>query len=225
MGDERRYDEQEIAEILERATANETVLTRAGAGNGLTLSQLQEIGSEVGIAPTRIAEAARAVASRDVAGRPRTFLGTPRYVSRIVPIERALDDEEWTRLVVDLRETFDAQGQIKMHGPLRSWINGNLEVHVEPDGDRYRVRMRTLKGSAATLAWVGGVFIFMAMIFLATILRDGFDWAAVAIAAAFGVAGVGQLGYVRATLPRWAEERAAQMEALAERIPLLLKEQ
>jgi hypothetical protein len=65
----------------------------------------------------------------------------------------------------------------------------------------------------------------MAMIFLTTILRDGFDWAAVAIAAAFGVAGVGQLGYVRATLPRWAEERAAQMEALAERIPLLLKEQ
>ena len=225
MGDERRYDEQEIAEILERATANETVLTRAGAGNGLTLSQLQEIGSEVGIAPTRIAEAARAVASRDVAGRPRTFLGTPRSVLRIVPIERALDDEEWTRLVVDLRETFDAQGQIQMHGPLRSWTNGNLEVHVEPDGDRYRVRMRTLKGSAATLAWVGGIFIFMAMIFLATILHDGFDWAAVAIAAAFGVAGVGQLGYVRATLPHWAEERAAQMEALAERIPLLLKEQ
>ncbi len=189
------------------------------------MSQLQEIGSEVGITPARIAEAARAVASRDVAGRPRTFLGTTRSVSRIVPIERALDDEEWTRLVVDLRETFDAQGQIKMHGPLRSWTNGNLEVHVEPDGDRYRVRMRTLKGSAATLAWVGGVFIFMAMIFLATILRDGFDWAAVAIAAAFGVAGVGQLGYVRATLPRWAEERAAQMEALAERIPLLLKEQ
>jgi hypothetical protein len=64
----------------------------------------------------------------------------------------------------------------------------------------------------------------MAMIFLATTLHDGFDWGAVALAAAFGAAGVGQLGYIRATLPRWAEERAAQMEGLAERIPLLLKE-
>ncbi len=226
MDNERRYDEQEVAEILERATARETSLAPASsaAGSGLTLSQLQEIGSEVGIAPARIAEAARAVRDRDAAVRPRTFLGAPRSVSRIVPINRPLDDDEWTRLVVDLRETFDAVGNVKAHGPLRSWTNGNLQVHVEPDGDRYRVRMRTLKGDTAPRAAMGAVFTFMATLFLLLTVLGEASSAGFVMAGVFGLVGLGQLGYTRAMLPRWAEERAAQMEGLAERIPLLLKE-
>jgi len=44
------------------------------------------------------------------------------------------------------------------------------------------------------------------------------------VAAAMALVGLGQLGYIRALLPRWAAERASQMEALAERIPRLLDE-
>lgn len=224
MSEERSFDEGEVAEILERATAREAPLAPTARGRqGLTLSQLQEIGSEVGIAPARIAEAARAVASRDLGGAPRTFLGAPRSVSRVVPIERALDDDEWTRLVVDLRETFGAQGTIRTHGPLRSWSNGNLQVHVEPDGERYRVRMHTLKGDAVPLASMGTFFVFMAAMFLLMSILGEADAEGVVISALFGVAGLAQLGLVRARLPGWADERAAQMEGLAERIPLLLE--
>ena len=226
MSDEYRYDEKETAEILERATAREMDHGRAPApaGDGLTLAELQDIGTEVGIEPGRIAEAARGLASRGPAGTPQTFLGVPRSVSRIVPIDRALDEDEWTRLVVDLRETFDAQGKVRTEGPLRSWSNGNLEVHVEPDGDRYRVRMRTLKGDTFPRVAASAAFIFLSVIFLLEIsLGDG-NWSRILMAIFFGLAGLGQLGHTRAMLPRWADERAAQMEGLAERIPLLLKE-
>ncbi|MFC1660120.1 hypothetical protein ACFL3S_01465 [Gemmatimonadota bacterium] len=224
MSDERRFDDQEIAEILERATTREPAPARATSGDGLTLAELQEIGSEVGIPPERVAEAARAVASREASSAPRTFLGTPRSVSRIVPIDRALDDDEWTRLVVDLRETFEAVGTVRTDGPLRSWINGNLQVHVEPDGERFRVRMRTLKGETAPRAAISAAFIFLAAIFLLLSLLGEVSSSGFLIAAAFGLVGLGQLGYTRAMLPRWAQERASQMEGLAVRIPLLLEE-
>ena len=226
MSDDRRYDEQEIAEILERATTSEATLPSepATVREGLTLAQLQEIGSEVGIAPASIADAARAISGRELAAATKTFLGTPRSVSRIVPIDRALNDDEWTRLVVDLRETFDAFGKVKIQGPLRSWTNGNLQVLVEPDGDRYRVRMRTHKGNVTPLAAMSVAFICLAVISLLQTLVDEAGFRGLLLAAMFGVAGVGQLGYIRATLPGWAIERAAQMEGLAERIPLLLKD-
>lgn len=225
MSNERRYSETEIAEILEGATSEEgTLAPTSSSGSGLTLTELKEIGSEVGIAPDRIAEAARRMDSRDLIGPTKTFLGAPVSVSRTVPIERNLDDEEWTRLVVDLRETFGAVGKVRTQGPLRSWNNGNLQVHLEPHGDAYRVRMRTLKGRARPAATIGAFFTFVSVLLLVlTLVGDG-TVRDLVMATAFGVAGVGQLAYTRATLPGWARERAAQMEGLAQRIPLLLKE-
>ena len=226
MSDNRRYNDEEIAEILELATTKEGAVQPGskGSGEGLTLEQIQEIGSEVGIAPARIADAARAMSSRSLVGPTKTFLGAPRSVSRIVPIDRPLTDDEWTRLVVDLRETFDAVGKVTTEGNLRTWRNGNLQVHVEPDGDRYRVRMRTHKGNVAPRMMMSAAFILMAVLMLLAAIGEGVSFRVLLPALMFGGAGVGTLAYTRAALPGWAVERATQMEGLAERIPLLLKE-
>ncbi len=226
MTEERHYNEDEIAEILERATADGGAPgpSAGGGSTGLTLVQLQEIGSEVGIPPERIAAAARTVGSRDLVGTSGSFLGAPRSVSRIVPIERALDDDEWTRLVVDLRETFGAMGKVKTHGPLRSWTNGNLQVHVEPDGERHRVRLTTTKGSVIPAVATGAFFTFVSVLLLTLTLTGGGTLRELIMALFFGIAGVGQLAYTRGTLPGWARERGDQMEGLAQRIPLLLKD-
>jgi len=227
MSDERHYDEQEIAEILERATSGDPISGSAPAASGLTLSELQDIGAEVGIAPARIAGAAQAMARRDVSAPQKTFLGAPSSVSRTVMIDRALTDDEWTRLVVDLRQTFDAQGHVTSVGALRSWTNGNLQVHVEPDGDGYRVRMKTVKGNVAPITVVGAAFTFISALMLMSALSGGTGWRLViagAVAAMFGGVGLGQIGYLRASLPGWAADRAAQMEGLAERIPKLLND-
>ncbi len=226
MSDARRYNEDEIAEILERATTNEGAAQPASKGSeaGLTLEEIQEIGSEVGIAPARIADAAQAMASRNLVGPAKTFLGAPRSVSRIVRIDRPLSDNEWTRLVVDLRETFDAVGKVTSEGNLRTWRNGNLHVYVEPDGDRYRVRMRTIKGNVRTATALGAAFIGMALVLFLDFLAEGATFRALLPVLLFAAVGLGAFGFTRATLPGWALERANQMEGLAERVPLLLEE-
>ncbi|MEX2467293.1 MAG: hypothetical protein WD995_10305 [Gemmatimonadota bacterium] len=43
------------------------------------------------------------------------------------------------------------------------------------------------------------------------------------VSLAFIAGGLGQLGYLRLFLPRWADERASQMDAVADRIPEQLK--
>jgi len=226
MSEERSYDEEEIAEILERATATSPTTIPSVSAGGLTLTQLQEIGSEVGIVPARIAEAALAVSSREVSTPTRTFLGAPKSVSRTVRIHRALNDDEWARLVADLRETFDAQGKVTTVGSLRSWTNGNLQVHVEPDADGYRVRMLTVKGSVGPVTAMGLAFTLMSLLFVIVAVSEGGGQKLLfgaAMATIFGGVGLGQIGYLRASLPGWAADRATQMEGLAERIPKLLK--
>ncbi len=85
---ERRYTDEEVAAIFERAAETEhTALPVAAVGKGMTLAALQEIGREVGISPALISHAAR---SLEMAGMPtsRRFIGLPIGVGRTVEFDR-----------------------------------------------------------------------------------------------------------------------------------------
>ena len=60
----------------------------------------------------------------------------PVGVSRTVTSAGNFTEREWERLVVDLRETFDAKGAVKREGSFRQWTNGNLQALVEPTASR-----------------------------------------------------------------------------------------
>ena len=221
MSDSRRYSEQEIAEILRRATEAEEVVPPRAAGTGLTLAQIQEAGGEVGIAAARIERAARSLDLPD-APPPARFLGARRSVTRIVPLDRPLSDDEWMRLVVILRETFEAKGTVESIGPLQTWYNGNLQVHVEPSDGGHRVRMSTFKGNVTELTVMGSAFLLMAIFTgLLIYFKKGMDVGLI-MSGMFGALGLGVIGSTRLALPAWADRRAAQMEEIAKRIPLLL---
>ncbi|MCG8468853.1 MAG: hypothetical protein MJB57_11730 [Gemmatimonadetes bacterium] len=230
MTEDRRYTDDEVAAILERAATDDRAPGSAALAPaedaGLTLAELQDIGAEVGIAPERIAAAARSVtAAPAIPARTASFLGAPRSVERVVSIDRAMTDEEWEYLVADLRRTFSAKGRIDTHGNLRVWSNGNLQVHVEPTAEAYQVRMRTLKGNTAQLATMGIAFLFMGLIGVIATIAPTWNLGELLISLMFAAGGLGSLIYVRTSLPAWAAERAAQMEGLAERIPLLMSEE
>src|SRR5262245_34338687 len=132
---DRRYSDEEVAEIIARASEKEQeTRTRLQPAQGLTLAELQKIGTEAGIAPELIAQAAR---SLDIAPAPAppVFLGLPLGAARTVRLERKMTEAEWEQLVVTLRETFNARGVIRIEGSFRSWSNGNLQCLVEPDGE------------------------------------------------------------------------------------------
>src|SRR6185436_16115829 len=127
-----------------------------------------------------------------------TFLGLPIGVARTVHLNRRLTDEEWERLVVQLREVFNARGRTRSDGSLRQWTNGNLQVLLEPTETGHRLRFGTVHGAAraaivAISSAVGGHF-GEALPGIATML--------------FGGLGMITSGAVR--LPRWARLRQRQ---------------
>jgi hypothetical protein len=216
---ERRYGEQEVAEIFRRATDTQSPEYRQPAAtDGMTLAQLQEIGREVGIAPELVARAALVV-DRPAPVTARRLLGFPIGVGRTVELGRELSDAEWDRLVVDLRETFDAKGKVSRDGALRQWTNGNLHAYIEPGENGQRLRMRTYNSAARMIMFVGGVYAglgaFSSLLILAKYGVAPGRLAAAGVFAALGV-GIAAVGALR--LPGWARRRLAQMEGVAERL-------
>src|SRR2546422_2745827 len=153
---ERRYNDKEIAAIFRAAAEQEpqNPQREVARDEGLTLSELQAIGSEVGISSVAVAQAARAVDVR-LGGASRTFLGLRIGVARTVNLNRRLTDEEWERLVVQLREVFNARGRTRSEGSLRQWTNGNLQVLLEPTETGHRLRFGTLHGRARAAIGAG----------------------------------------------------------------------
>ncbi|HEX9886603.1 MAG TPA: hypothetical protein VGA70_08950, partial [Longimicrobiales bacterium] len=130
---ERRYTEEEVAEILDRATEVRTERGRSLAtSEGLTLAELKEIGQEAGIPSDMIVWAAGQVDRPAQADPDVRLLGARIGVGRTVHLGRKLTDAEWNRLVVDLRETFNAVGTVREQGAFRTWSNGNLQALLEP---------------------------------------------------------------------------------------------
>src|SRR5512145_1808032 len=98
---ERRYTDDEVAEIFARASEVERAAPRRLASSeGLTLSDLEQIGREAGLAPESIAHAARDLDRARQPAPAARFLGLPLGVARTVYRDRRLTDEEWERLVV-----------------------------------------------------------------------------------------------------------------------------
>jgi hypothetical protein len=180
---------------------------------GLTLIDLQAIGREVGISSDAITRAAQAL---DVGrGAPRTFLGLPVGVSRTVNLNRRLTEEEWGRLVVQLREVFDARGATRSDGSLREWTNGNLQVLLEPTDTGHRLRFRTQHGAARASISVGFVALGAAAAVaiaggITGTLGDSISGIVFLLAIGAGMVANGAL-----RLPGWARRRERQMDALA----------
>jgi hypothetical protein len=218
---ERRYTEDEVAEIFERATdAQKAALpaAREGEGDGLTLAELQAVGREVGLPPELVERAAKSLAMKAQA-HDRMMVGLPVGVGRTVELDRPLTDAEWHRLVVDLRETFDARGKLSEQGPFKQWTNGNLQALLEPTTTGQRLRLKTLKGSAVSMMSTGlGMTGLSAAVMVALYLRASpFD--AGALWAVF-VTGVAMLVTGAFQVPGWARQRKRQMEEIAERLAL-----
>jgi hypothetical protein len=229
MSSERRYSEEEIARILDEATeAQQSNKPSHSPGTGLTLSELEDIGRDVGISPALISRAAARIDIREVASSPqREFLWTTIGVGQTAHLDRTLTDAEWARLVVDLRETFDARGHLSEEGPFRQWTNGHLQALLEPTESGQQLRLKTQKGDAAATLATGAVFMGLApaMLLLGTVLDPVTSSPFFAPLAAGFFATVGALMYAgnRVRLSKWAATRQLQMVGIAHRLTAALE--
>jgi hypothetical protein len=217
---ERRYNDAEVAAIFERATRAQQAgrYDLTSGDQGMTLAQLTDIGQQVGLSPELVAQSARAVES----GPPmeRRFLGLPIGVGRTVALNRTLSNEDWEELVVDLRETFDARGQLRSDGRFRQWTNGNLQALVEPTPHGDRVRLRTTKRDAQAMM-TGGLAMLTGAATIALMAIAGAGGVKPGIFAGLGMltaVGVALFGSGALRLPRWARLRQQQMDDVANRL-------
>jgi hypothetical protein len=211
---ERRYSDQEVEAIFLKAAQGQDSASPHGTGeDGLTLSQLQEIGREVGISPDAVTRAAQ---SLELEGRARsgTLLGFPIRVERTIVLHRWLSEPEWERLVVQLREVFHARGTMSASGSFRQWRNGNLQALLEPTPTGHRLRLMTVKGNARIRIAAGLGILGVAVVLAVSALAGGRLGSALPEVALLSLIGIGTFASGTARLPRWARLRGRQMDAI-----------
>ena len=229
MTDTHPYTEDEIAEMFRLATDEARRSIGAGdrvggpGSHGLTLRELQEIGEQVGIDRDLVARSAAALRHGADEGQvTQRVVGAPLGLSRTTALPRRLRDEEWDRIVLDLRETFDARGRIGRQGELREWTNGNLQAFLEPTPDGERFRIRTRKG-AGEVPVIGGLIMMVFAVLVGVITLATGDPLAEVLRQSGVLMLVGGMGFGvgAVSLQRWSRERQAQMAAVSDRVARL----
>lgn len=218
MSKERRYNEQEIAAIFERAAAEEAAAGETESG-GLTRGELAHIAQEVGISPEALARALSAVEQPSGDLTSTQFVGVPVGIVRTLERTGTFTEEDWNALVLDLHRTFGQPGETRQIGrDRRAWQNDQLHVYAEPTPTGYRLQFRTAEtqvGLGKSLLGTNIVFIFMGLFFtLLVALKDNVDLFSakmlfVSMLAVLGAAGYGLLAL---RLPRRNKALAAQIE-------------
>lgn len=226
----RRFSDDEVQRILEQASraqgpGGDTEL--AERAPGLTLAELQAIGAEAGIDPAAIARAAQLEASGAfVPAVVQHAGGAPIAVAKVIELGQEIDDATWQRIVLLLREVFGARGRMRFEGGMREWSNGNLLATLEATPQGHRLRVSTRKGDAQAFRVLGNLGLLAAAVVGATVsiplAQSGVDVAPWWLPLTLGLAGVGAHLRNFLVLRQWGRVRAAQMDALPERLRDLL---
>lgn len=217
---DRRFSDDEVSEIFRRAAeASQDAASALPSAEGLTLAELQDIGRQAGLAPEVVADAARSLERQEPRFRSQ-LMGFTVGVGRTVPLGRKVTDEEWERLVVRLRDTFDAKGTFRVDGSLRQWTNGNLQILIEPTDEGDRLRMRTVNAAARVQLSVGVLLaVGVAATTLVTLAVDPgrlAELTSTLVLMAGGSAAMFAVGARR--VHGWARTRLQQMDEIAGRL-------
>jgi hypothetical protein len=213
----RRFTDEEVAQILAAASVDSARgVVGPDAAAGLTLPEIQSVAAEVGIAADVIAQAALRVQRGDlIPTQRRTVVGLPVALSRTIEFAQPVSDIEWDRIVVALRDTFEARGVVTREGSVREWRNGNLRAVLERTAQGDRLRLATRRGDAGFFPRIGLLLLSIATALAGTIALVGAtNERYISAAIILGTLGVGALLRNVIVLPAWARRRAEQMESL-----------
>jgi hypothetical protein len=133
--EERRYSEEEFALVLEMASEEpdapeeEKTRTLAPVREGLTLAQIQEIASEVGIDPDRISRAAALLPHERESGVIRLIGGNP-VASIETVVEREASETDLRRIAEAVRREVGVTGKAQEVLGALEWRGNNTTTIV-----------------------------------------------------------------------------------------------
>ena len=233
MNDERRYSEAELHAIFERAAKRQEEAQRAEAASRgqLTLAELQEIGAASGIDPAHVAAAAAELNTApptDV----HTFLGAPTEIERTRFIPYDVSDDEWARIVAEVRRTFDDDGSIGQIGQMREWTavkrttnsTGTairLSLESVDGGTRLTLR-QSVRETAKGFTIASAIHGAMALLFFA--LGFAADPELFIVAALMGGMALAFAGITRAWLGYWGGRQDDKFDGVLDRVELIARD-
>lgn len=221
MSTERRYNEKEIAAIFKQAAEDfEIAQQNVASPEGLTLSEIEGIAKEVGISPDFISRAAAKVDARQNPSREKKLVGLPIEVKRVTTLPGEFGDSDWDRLVVDLHDTFGVIGSTKDDGRVRTWTSETMHVRVEPAGSDYRLRIEKTNSIAAISMVMGGIFVFMSLMFMAILMTKGRFMTQMddtLIGFILAAIGIGAGGFSARRLPGWHKTESKRIDDIIAR--------
>jgi hypothetical protein len=142
--EERRFTDREVREILKRAVENGSANARV-TSRGVSLAELKTIGTEVGIDPARLEEAARAVTQGSAPGS-NPIAGIPTFVHYERTVDAELDATQTAAIVSLIRRVMGVHGEASLVSGMVEWRTkgGSVErlVSVSSNGGK-----TTIEGS------------------------------------------------------------------------------
>jgi serine/threonine protein kinase len=236
----RRYDKDEVQEIVKRATELEA--TNKTASGAMTIGGVEALAGEVGVAPALVRAAADSLRERASVlpegrppNQPNPWISGPTRLLFDRVVDGELPDSEYETVVDEIRHVLQDAGQVSQFGRSFTWsavrpgsstgTRRNLEVTVSIRGGRTRIMVQE---NLANL--IGGVFggigggvgggglgpffgIFAGALHLGA--------AAIALVPFWLGATYATARYV---YRRMAGKKAAELEALADRLAALVQE-
>jgi hypothetical protein len=162
----RRYDEKEVALLLERAAQLQRATPTVRDPSGLTLRELEEIAAEAGLDPGMLRQAAAELeAGRDpgFSGRVGRLAGAPLKLvfERVVPGE--VSEAAFPELLHLVHSAADLPGQASQVGRTFSWTSSDpsnlrqLHVLVAASGGNTRIRIEERYLGLAGAVFGGGL--------------------------------------------------------------------
>ena len=159
-GPGRRFDDEEVARILERAAEQQHRAPLAPPEiSGMTLNQLEQVAAEAGIDPQHVRDAAAALEreTRTPALPGASLLGAPMRLELERTIEGEIPAGAYEALAETIRATIPNPGYVSTLGKSFEWNSANpqraLRVTVTPRAGRTLIRIEERFGNL-----VGGLF-------------------------------------------------------------------
>jgi hypothetical protein len=156
---ERRFTDEEVAQILREASEAQEGSRPGGSDGGLTLVQLREIAAEVGLDPKEIeAAASRLAPYRAPFAVP--ILGTPVAPRFERDLSGELSREDFADLLDTIRTVLGRRGITAVELDALEWraadVMGGRYVSVVPRNGKTRVRVFGNFRDGAALVFLGG---------------------------------------------------------------------
>ena len=193
----RLFNEKEVREILKRASSARPGEDLADSG-GISLEELQQIGSELGFSPDHIELAARQLGA--AAPQRAGFLGGRIVLDRTV--EGEVSAEDWLGMVAVMQRYHKNSGAITQRGSNFDWAGsseegGSLAVTVNVRDGRSRIRVESNRWMGIGMASIFcPVFAF---VFSLSLAKHGQPLIAVPVWLFFGALWFGLLHFFRQT--------------------------